>query len=221
MNDPRFERAAEVADRTRLGLVVMGGAEPALSTRALDEEIERAVGELRRRHEGASAGSIPHLAAARKLYRAFSIDPTKHRPSPEALTRRVLRGDAFPRVHPAVDLANLWALVHGRPVGLYEAARIAGPRVTVRLGRPGEFYAGIRKPEIRLEGRPVVVDDAGPFGNPTADSARTAVGPETTRAIALLFAPIDESDDTLRGHLAWLESRAPALLGWDARARLV
>ena len=179
----------------------------------LDELLDREVAHLRARDAGRTAGQIERLAPARRLYRAIGLDPTRHRPSPEALLRRLLRGDPFPRVHPAVDLANLWACEHGLPVGLYDAGRIAGEHITLRLGLPGEKYAGIRRPEIHLEGRLVLADTDGPFGNPTADSRRTAVGPETRDVLAVLFAPADYPGDRLFSWLGWLEERARTLLG--------
>ena len=42
---------------------------------------------------------------------------------------------------------------------------------------------------MRLAGRPVLVDGKGPFGNPTADSARTAVRAGTRALWMVVFAP--------------------------------
>jgi DNA/RNA-binding domain of Phe-tRNA-synthetase-like protein len=53
----------------------------------------------------------------------------------------------------------------------------------------GEEYPGIRKDAVHLEGRPTLADAAGPFGNPTSDSARTMVTPKTTRALVVIFVP--------------------------------
>ena len=57
------------------------------------------------------------------------------------------------------------------------------------VGRDGEEYQGIRKDAVHLAGRLTVADDRGPFGNPTSDSARTMVTPETTRLLVIVFAP--------------------------------
>jgi DNA/RNA-binding domain of Phe-tRNA-synthetase-like protein len=74
------------------------------------------------------------------------------------------------------------------PFGIYDRARIRG-RVTLRLGRDGEAYAGIRKDTVHVAGRLALIDDDGPFGNPTSDSARTMVTSETTDALIVVFAP--------------------------------
>jgi len=88
----------------------------------------------------------------------------------------------------AVDLCNLCALRFLLSIGLYDADKITGP-VTFRPGAPGESYAGIRKDDVHLEGRPVLADDAGPFGNPTSDSLRTSVTPSTRSLWMVIFAP--------------------------------
>ena len=61
--------------------------------------------------------------------------------------------------------------------------------MTLRLGRGGEEYAGIRKDVVHLAGRLVLSDEAGPFGNPTSDSARTMVTTATSRALVVIFVP--------------------------------
>ncbi len=127
-------------------------------------------------------------AAVRAMYRRVGIDPTKRRPSSEALLRRVLRGDALPRVNTLVDICNWCSLELQLPYGLYDADRIEGP-VVLRLGDPGEEYAGIRKDAIHVGGRLTLADARGAFGNPTSDSARTMVTPATERALAVIFVP--------------------------------
>ncbi len=203
---------AALARKVAVAYARLGGLQTGAAP-ALDDLLDRELARLRTRDAGRTAGQIERLAPARRLYRAIGLDPTRHRPSPEALLRRLLRGDPFPRIHPAVDLANLWACEHGLPVGLYDAGRIAGERITLRLGLPGETYDGIRRPEIHLEGRLVLADRDGPFGNPTADSRRTAVGPATRDVLAVLFAPADYPRDRLFFWLGWLEEKARTLLG--------
>jgi DNA/RNA-binding domain of Phe-tRNA-synthetase-like protein len=128
------------------------------------------------------------IAATRAMYKALGIDPTKTRPSSEALLRRVRRGDAFPRINTLVDLVNWTSLETQLSFGLYDAAAVRGD-VTLRRGREGEGYAGIRKDTVHVAGRFVLVDAEGPFGNPTSDSARTMVTVATTAAAVVIYAP--------------------------------
>ena len=130
------------------------------------------------------------ITAVRSMYKRVGIDPTKRRPSSEALLRRVTKGDAIPRINSMVDVCNWCSLEFQLPYGLYDAARIEGD-VVLRIGLPGESYPGIRKDDVHVGGRITLVDDRGPFGNPTSDSARTMVTPTTSRALVVVFAPIE------------------------------
>jgi DNA/RNA-binding domain of Phe-tRNA-synthetase-like protein len=127
-------------------------------------------------------------AAVRAMYRRVGIDPTKTRPSNEALLRRVRKGESLPRINSMVDVINWCSVEFQLPYGLYDASRIEGP-VTMRLGRGGEAYAGIRKDEVHVGGRITVADARGPFGNPTSDSSRTMVTTGTTGAMVIVYAP--------------------------------
>ena len=127
-------------------------------------------------------------SAVRTMYKRVGLDPTKTRPSSEALLRRVRKGGELPRINSLVDVINWCSLEARVPFGLYDLARIEGD-VTLRLGRDDEAYAGIRKDTVHVGGRLTLADAAGPFGNPTSDSARTMVTPATTRALVVIFVP--------------------------------
>ena len=64
--------------------------------------------------------------------------------------------------------------------------------LTVRLGRPGESYAGIRKETVNVAGRLCVADDLGACGNPSGDSARTMITTGTEQAAWISFLPVAE-----------------------------
>jgi DNA/RNA-binding domain of Phe-tRNA-synthetase-like protein len=130
----------------------------------------------------------PDTGAVRTMYKRVGLDPTKSRPSSEALLRRVRRGDTLPRINSLVDVCNWCSLEFQLPYGLYDAAHIEGD-VVLRLGAEGESYPGIRKDNVHVGGRITLADSRGPFGNPTSDSARTMVTPATTRALVVVFAP--------------------------------
>ena len=133
------------------------------------------------------------IAAVRTMYKRLGIDPTKTRPSSEALLRRVRRGDELPRINSLVDIINWTSLETQLSFGLYDAVHIRGA-VTLRRGREGEEYAGIRKDTVHVGGRLVLADETGPFGNPTSDSARTMVTPATTSAIVVIYGPAGVAD---------------------------
>jgi DNA/RNA-binding domain of Phe-tRNA-synthetase-like protein len=128
------------------------------------------------------------IAAVRTMYKRVGLDPTKTRPSSEALLRRVRRGDSLPRINSMVDVCNWCSLEFQLPYGLYDAAHIDGD-VELRIGRDGESYPGIRKDDVTVGGRITLADTTGPFGNPTSDSARTMVTTATAHALLVVFAP--------------------------------
>ena len=133
--------------------------------------------------------------AVRAMYRNVGLDPTKRRPSSEALLRRVLKGDRLPRVNALVDICNWCSLELQLPYGVYDLGRVVGD-VELRLGQTGEEYAGIRKDVVHVDGRLALADRLGPFGNPSADSARTMVTAATSAALVAIYAP-RRSDESL------------------------
>src|SRR6185436_16071935 len=85
--------------------------------------------------------------AVRTMYKRVGLDPTKTRPSSEALLRRVRKGDTLPRINSLVDVCNWCSLEFQLPYGLYDASRVDGD-IELRIGREGESYPGIRKDEV-------------------------------------------------------------------------
>ncbi len=158
------------------------------------------------------------VQTVREMYRRIGLDPTKTRPSNEALLRRVRRGDPFPRVNALVDAVNICSLECQLPYGVYDHAAIEGP-ITLRLGRDGEAYDGIRKDTVHVAGRVTVADARGPFGNPTSDSARAMVTTATREALVVVYAPASTPASTLTRVLDLTAGRVIAAVGGQEDAR--
>jgi len=199
VTDVRLAADPAVRGLLRCGVARAEGVEVGPARAPLLAEYDRVVDDLRGRHAGRAPAEIEALRPARELYRAFGIDPTKTRPSSESLLRRVLQSKPLPRVSNAVDLCTVLSLRFLLPLGLYDAGRIRGP-VRVRRGASGESYAGIRKGDVHLEGKPVLADAEGAFGNPTSDSARTCVDGETRELLLVVFAPFGFDPGLLAAH---------------------
>jgi DNA/RNA-binding domain of Phe-tRNA-synthetase-like protein len=159
-------------------------------------------------------------AAVRTMYKKVGLDPTKSRPSNEALLRRVRKGDTIPRINSAVDIVNWCSLEFQLPYGLYDSSKVSGP-VTMRLGAEGESYAGIRKDDVNVAGRITVADGLGAFGNPTSDSARTMVTPSTTELLIVVYAPADLDTTALERVVATTAGRFDQIAGGRATATSV
>jgi DNA/RNA-binding domain of Phe-tRNA-synthetase-like protein len=178
-----FTTAPELASIVRPAVVTVEGLTVRAPEPSLDAPIAAAVAAIR-----AWADTPATTDLVRAMYKKVGIDPTKTRPSSEALLRRIRRGDPFPRINGVVDVINWTSVETQLSFGVYDLDRIQGD-VTLRIGRDGEEYAGIRKDTVHVAGRLALVDEAGPFGNPTSDSARTMVTTDAKRVLVVVFAP--------------------------------
>jgi DNA/RNA-binding domain of Phe-tRNA-synthetase-like protein len=177
----KFTLAPELTSIVRPGVLWFEGATVSEHDHRLDAPLAEAEAAVR-------INPPAETTAVRTMYKRLGLDPTKTRPSSEALLRRVRKGDTLPRINSMVDVCNWCSFEFQLPYGLYDAAQIRGD-VTLRIGRDGESYPGIRKDDVNVGGRIALVDAVGPFGNPTSDSARTMVTPATTRGLLVVFAP--------------------------------
>lgn len=201
--------APELAAIVRPGAVWWSGATVVTHEHRLDPLLAEAEARVR-------ISPPAESAAVRTMYKKVGIDPTKTRPSNEALLRRVRKGDTLPRINSAVDVVNWCSLEFQLPYGLYDAAKISGP-VTMRIGGAGEKYAGIRKDEVNVGGRIAVADTLGPFGNPTSDSARTMVTPATTELLVIVYAPVEIPPPQLDRVLRATAERLSTIVGGRER----
>jgi DNA/RNA-binding domain of Phe-tRNA-synthetase-like protein len=197
----------------RLGALVVEGVTNARATDRLDAPLAEVESRVRVRPPEESQ-------AVRAMYRRIGLDPTKTRPSSEALLRRVRKGDRLPRINTLVDICNWCSLEFQLPYGLYDLAALEPP-VTLRLGREGESYPGIRKDVVNVAERLTLADVRGPFGNPTSDSARSMVTEATTRVLAVIFAPAEMGDARVASALAVTASRIQEFAGGVEAFRVV
>jgi DNA/RNA-binding domain of Phe-tRNA-synthetase-like protein len=163
-------------------LTLESGSSPDLG-RLRAEVAERA----RASHALASLAEHPTCAAVRRLFRTAGCDPTRYRPSSEALLRRLLKGEELPSIHPFVDLNNCLSVELAVPCCVV-AAELLSPPLVLRAGRPGESMLSLRGP-FDLAGKPLLADAGGPFGTPITDSERVKVTPATTLAWLVAYLP--------------------------------
>ncbi len=130
-----------------------------------------------------------------KAYRGFmwslGIDPTKVRPSSEALVRRIINKGSLPRINSIVDAGNLVSCKTLVPIGIYDLDVIKMPLV-LRLSSGGEEFRPIGgKPSTLKKGLPILVDSLGRVIHlyPYRDSEVSMVR-ETTRNILIIGAGV-------------------------------
>ena len=210
-NDHVFALATELTPIVRPGVLWWSEATVVERAAALDPLLADAEQKVR-------AFPPEESAAVRGMYKRLGLDPTKTRPSNEALLRRIRKGGTIPRINAMVDVVNWCSVEFQLPYGLYDCAQMRGP-VTLRLGRDGEEYAGIRKDVVHVAGRLTVADDDGPFGNPTSDSARTMVTSATRDALVVVYAPADTAPARLTRVLDATAERIALICGGREQAR--
>ncbi len=150
-------------------------------------EIEAACAERMANLKVESIHEIPTIADTRDAYRALGKEPSRYRPSAEALIRRVLQGKGIYQVNNVVDLLNLVSIRTGFSIGGWDSDKIVGEPI-LGIGRADEPYITIGRGEMNIEYFPVMRDDLGAFGTPTSDSERTMVRPETQNFLMAFYA---------------------------------
>ncbi len=181
----------------------------------LEGEVEGLLGKLRGRYSLEGLRVDPVVRAYRDFFWSIGVDPTKTRPSSEALVRRALRG-RWPRVNPVVDAGNIASARTMVPIGVYDVERAVLPlRITASHG--GEVFHPIGGGELVLrEGLPVMVDSSGRVMHlyPHRDSVDTMVRPETrcvlVLAAGLVNVPWERTLEAVKETLRLL-----GLLGWE------
>lgn len=128
----------------------------------------------------------PAIAATREAYKRCGKDPSRYRPSAEALRRRLMRGLALYQIDTLVDLINLVSLRTGYSIGGFDADKIAGTDLELGIGRAEEPFEGIGRGVLNIEGLPVYRDRIGGIGTPTSDNERTKMGLETRHILAIV-----------------------------------
>lgn len=149
-------------------------------------EIDSRVAAYREAYTVDSVKDIDAIRATRDAYRALGKDPSRYRPSAEALCRRVLRGMQLYRVSTVVDLVNLVSMETGYSIGGFDADKIVGDRLVLGVGSDGEPYEGIGRGPLNIASLPVYRDGAGGIGTPTSDNERTKIDLATSHLLLIV-----------------------------------
>jgi DNA/RNA-binding domain of Phe-tRNA-synthetase-like protein len=101
----------------------------------------------------------PIVRAYRDLFWSLDVDPTKTRPSGEALLRRMLHGKEIPKISTVVDSYNLASLKTIIPLSGFDLDTLHLP-LCVRFSRANEEFHGIgMEAPIRLKEKMLVLAD--------------------------------------------------------------
>jgi DNA/RNA-binding domain of Phe-tRNA-synthetase-like protein len=169
---PTGDRAAELADLRR----VVAAA-------------------VRSRYSLDTLAQDPVVAALRRLFKAAGTDPSRYRPSSEALLRRLLKGEELPAITGLVDLNNCLSAQLAVPCCVMDESTLEPP-FRFRVGRAGESYESLRGP-LDLEHKPLLLDGRGPCDTPITGSERVKVRHHTKDVWLVGYLPIEAVDAEL------------------------
>src|SRR3984957_11974347 len=190
----------------KLGFVEADDLKVALVNAELAPQMDEICEHKRRGFTLESLAEAEAIRAVRGMFREWEMDPSKYRPSSEALLRRVVQGKGLYRVSNVVDICNVGSIETGWPFGCYDRARISPP-IVLRHGLGGESYEGIGKKMWHLEGRPVLADAQGPFGSPISDSTRSMITESAREILAVIYAPEGSPDSGIEAAMARMGER--------------
>ncbi len=145
-----------------------------------------------------SIKEIPTIKSTRETYKKLGKEPSRYRPSAEALHRRLVQGKKMYKISTPVDIINLISLKTGYSIGAYDADKIVG-EIVFDKGNIDSQYHAIGRGLMNIENLPVFYDNLGAFGSPTSDSERTMITQTTKNIILILmnFGAHDFFDETL------------------------
>jgi DNA/RNA-binding domain of Phe-tRNA-synthetase-like protein len=197
-----------------VGAAVFADVDNSQFSSELWQEIDSFIDDYRSRYTIDSIKQMPSIEATRTAYRRCGKDPSRYRPSGEALVRRTLQGKELYRVNTLVDLINLASIAYGYSIGGFDADKIAPSStpvptesslnpvpcslsagvaasntpylLTLGIGREGEPYEGIGRGPLNIAGLPVYRDAIGGIGTPTSDHERTKLSLQTKHLLTIV-----------------------------------
>jgi DNA/RNA-binding domain of Phe-tRNA-synthetase-like protein len=162
---------------------------------------------------------LPSIAAWRRAFRAFGVDPTAYRSAAEALLRRLTKQGSIPSINTLVDIGNLVSIRHALPVAIFDQRAMTGG-TTVRFANGDETFTdlGSGERESPERGEVIFVDEAGLVCARRwcwRQSAESASGPTTTEILVTVEGHHEGTADGVAAAAADLE----LLIGQFSRPR--
>ncbi|KMY45588.1 hypothetical protein AC622_16305 [Bacillus sp. FJAT-27916] len=134
----------------------------------------------------------PGITAWRKIFKKTGADPSKYRPSAEALYRRIKKEPSAPTGNSSIALNNFFSLQYKIPLGIYDVKAIKGD-VHIKIGSETDRYEGLNGRTNTLNRIIGTFDEEGVFGSPYVDSVRTSIQDDTKDALQVVYFHHDHS----------------------------
>lgn len=137
----------------------------------------------------------------RGVFKKTGTDPSRYRPSQEALLRRIRKEGHLRAIHSAVDLNNFFSVQYSIPLGIYDLDHLHAP-LQITVGTEEDRYDGLNGRMMNMEKKIVSVDRDGAFGSPIVDSERSRVTKNTENALQIIYIrplmPVEEGRRMIR-----------------------
>ena len=182
------------------GIAIRATVENTAYSESLWKKIDEFTIRYREMYTTDSIKDMVTIHATREAYKKCGKDPSRYRPSGEALCRRILRGISLYQIDTLVDLINLVSIRYGYSIGGFDEDKIQGDTLVLGIGKSGEPYEGIGRGELNIEGMPVYRDAMG-----TQISCKTLLPGHTELTIHLA------------SHLRGNAKSSPVLIGYINR----
>ena len=176
--------------------------------------------EVRAKHSIETLKDNATVRAYRDFYWKLDIDPTKTRPSGEALLRRVLNGNDLPNISTIVDAYNLVSMKTMIPMSGFDRDHLKPP-LQVRFANNDEAFIGIgmNKPMSLLEKMLVVADQKQVLCiYPYRDSDSTKIAMQTKNAVIIGYGALGIPEGHLKKAVETTLSYIKQVSGGDTEA---
>ena len=124
-----FSIQKELFDRLpdlTIGMVGATGIDNTRPSKEIEDLLDQTIEEMKRSFPGDKAQEHPRIKPWRGAFTRLSISGSKFPSSIESMTKRILRGDPFPKINPLVNLYNSISLRHLVPMGGHDLDTLNG-----------------------------------------------------------------------------------------------
>jgi DNA/RNA-binding domain of Phe-tRNA-synthetase-like protein len=160
---------------------------------------------------------VPSLAAWRRAFRAFGVDPTAYRSAAEALLRRLTKQGSIPSINTLVDIGNLVSIRYALPVAMFDRRSITdGLEVRVASGDESFTDLGSGATEHPEPTEVIFIDTAGHVAARRwcwRQSAESASSASTTDVLVTVEGHHPEARADVEAALADLDALLRAFAG--------
>ena len=182
-----------------------GPSSPALADAFADEQAVALA-----RYGTISPADVPSLAAWRRVFRGFGVDPTAYRSAAEALLRRLTKQGSLPSINTLVDCGNLVSIRYALPVAVFDQRAMTGA-TTVRFATGQESFTDLGTDERAAPdpGEVIFIDEAGLVAARRwcwRQAAETASGPDTSTVLVTVEGHHDGAREDVAAAIADLEA---------------